>query len=200
MTSDSQVRANRANADHSTGPKSKSGKSAAARNSRGHGLSIPISCDPRLAADVENAALEIAGVDATPLRRRRARPIAEAQIDLLRIRQARHSLMESVFDGTAPKYMTKAASMRYVRLMIRIDKHVEDGFLVSPQLRDLLDLAGKPERFTLFTPDMARSLAAIDRYERRAISRRKRAIREFDTASLVEAESADRAKASAKVD
>ncbi len=102
MTSASQLRANRANARRSTGPKSKAGKSTAAGNSRRHDLSIPVTCDPERAAEIEAIAIEIAGVNATPLHLKRAHLIAEAQIDLLRIRQARHNLMAPVFDGTVP--------------------------------------------------------------------------------------------------
>jgi hypothetical protein len=56
-------------------------------------LSLSIIADPTLSAEAENLALEIAGKDANPEILEPARRIAEAQIDLLRIRQARHDLI-----------------------------------------------------------------------------------------------------------
>ena len=56
-----RVRANRANARRSTGPKTLGGKSAASRNALRHGLAIPVTVDPSLADEVERLARMIAG-------------------------------------------------------------------------------------------------------------------------------------------
>jgi hypothetical protein len=66
MTSARKIRANRANAKASTGPRTTHGKSRAAQNARRHGLSLSIIADPTLSAEAENLALEIAGEDANP--------------------------------------------------------------------------------------------------------------------------------------
>ena len=92
MTSARKIRANRANAKASTGPRTTRGKSKAAQNARRHGLSLSINADPACAAQVKNFAREIAGKRASPEIFEPAHCFAEAEIDLIRIRQARREL------------------------------------------------------------------------------------------------------------
>jgi hypothetical protein len=61
MISARKLRANRANSRRSTGPRTVAGRATAARNSRRHGLAIPIPSDPALSAQVEAMAQMIAG-------------------------------------------------------------------------------------------------------------------------------------------
>ena len=93
MTSDLKSQANRANSGASTGPRTPQGRARAARNALRHGLSLPVCSDPVLSDHVEALAREIAGGDTNPEIQHSARLIAEAQIDLLQIRQARHQLL-----------------------------------------------------------------------------------------------------------
>jgi hypothetical protein len=93
LTSDRKIKANRANARASTGPQTAQGRARAARNALRHGLSLPVSCDPALSEEVEALAREIAGTDANAETQELARRIAEAQIDLRRIRHMRHQLL-----------------------------------------------------------------------------------------------------------
>jgi hypothetical protein len=139
MISSRKLRTNRSNARASTGPRTPTGKACAACNARKHGLSVPIMTDPSLAAEVNILAQQIAGDGANDQLQQLAARIAEAQIDLSRIRRARHALLSHA----------------------RLD---------SGDKR----LAGRA--------DCIARLAAMDRYERRALSRRKFAIRAFDAA------------------
>ena len=146
MRSSARVRANRRNARRSTGPRTQEGKSRVAKNALRHGLAIPVTIDPALAGAAERLARVIAGKDVGPIRLEGARRIAEAQIDLLRVRRARVLLL------------TRARGWAKKR---------------SPQLDG-------EESQAVGLGAIAAGLAALDRYERRALSRRKFAIREFD--------------------
>ena len=91
MTSDRKIRANRANARASTGPKTAQGRARSARNALRHALSLSVYSDPLVSEQVQTLAREIAGPDASAEIQDLARQIAEAQIDLRRVRYARIS-------------------------------------------------------------------------------------------------------------
>jgi len=93
LTSDRRIKANRANARASTGPKTAQGRARAVRNALRHGLSLPIYSDPALSEEVDTLAREIAGIDPNAEVQEHARRVAEAQIDLHRVRNARHQLL-----------------------------------------------------------------------------------------------------------
>ena len=93
MTSDRKIKANRANARASTGPKTAVGRARSARNALRHALSLPICSNPALSEEVETLAREIAGTGADAETQERARQVAEAQIDLRRVRYARHQFL-----------------------------------------------------------------------------------------------------------
>ena len=99
MTSDRKIKANRANARASTGPKTAQGRARTARNALRHGLSLPVRSDPALSEEVEALAREIAGPDANAKIQELARRVAEAQIDLRRVRYARHQLLSSALSN-----------------------------------------------------------------------------------------------------
>ena len=93
MTSDHKITANRANAQASTGPKTADGRARAARNALRHALSLPVCSNPALSEEVETLAREIAGANANAETQALARQVAEAHIDLRRVRYARHKLL-----------------------------------------------------------------------------------------------------------
>ena len=93
MTSDRKIKANRVNAQISTGPKTYHGRARSAKNAFRHGLSLPIQSDQALCEEVQALARQIAGRHASAHIEILARRVAEAQIDLRRVRYARHQLL-----------------------------------------------------------------------------------------------------------
>src|SRR5262249_46385423 len=120
MISAGRTKANRANARASTGPKTAQGRAHSARNARRHGLSLPVLSNPALSEEVEPLARDIAGAAATPEILELARRIAESQIDLRRVRSARHELLSGALCD--PDYGSPAAERKNAKLAIEVDK------------------------------------------------------------------------------
>jgi hypothetical protein len=180
MSSDRQVRANRASARKSTGPKTGGGKACAAKNAVRHGLSIPASLDPSRQADVERLARLVAGPDANPSRLDAARRFAEAHIDLLRVRNARQMLL------CDEKARVKPPTTRQLIYALKQDEHIRAGGEMDERTRKvaqaIFGVNERGEHLTLVEgfDALTSQLMRLDRYERRALSRRKFVIREFD--------------------
>jgi hypothetical protein len=186
LTSDRQWRANRANAKASRGPKTKAGKARSARNAVRHGLSIPVCKEPSLSIQAEQIALKLAGPDPDESLLDRARAVGEAQVDLNRVRARRGALVAQLLAD--PEYQPLSAyrnQLRKMRTIDRIQRILGKSFDLDDidGLIDLKPLEGDA-KFATVVEDRVRELAALDRYERRAISKRKFAIRAFDSACM----------------
>lgn len=150
MASARKTAANRANAQASSGPKTVQGKARVARNALRHGLSTLIATDPALSREADALAREIAGDTENPRILSTARAVAEAQIEIARIRRARYQLLSAYIEQAQPEAPTAPRS------------------------------SNSADRVTAALQTLAVSLMKIDRYERRSFSRRKFAIRKLE--------------------
>jgi hypothetical protein len=180
MPNSQQIKANRANARLSTGPKSQGGKSRAARNARRHGLSISAWSEPGLSTEVDALAHELAGPAATPELLCRARDAAAAHLDVNHVCRARHRLIMRELADPAPHPKTARAEKQYVEDLICLDEQLSQGLYIPWRLRSLLRRPNEAEKFALVISNLARQLTLLERYERRALSRRRKAFRSFD--------------------
>jgi hypothetical protein len=180
VTSARKITANRANARASTGPQTTRGRARAARNALRHGLSLPVGSIPAMSEEVETLAREIAGPGANAETQELARCVAEAQIDLRRVRHARHQFLSDTLSWEYYSYTKMRMKVKILRALLRpnppdISTEALEFATSNPSLEG-------PDKLATILLEQAKELLAMDRYERRALSRRKFAVRAFDEA------------------
>jgi hypothetical protein len=185
------------------GPLTASGKARASQNARRHGLSLSVLRDRIATLEIEDLTRKICrsqpgahadkdgtkGIDTAVDCEfaRIARRIAEAQVDLLRVRRARHDLISRAFAD--PHFRPGKGLHAWIRLLAKAGALLKQGLALPQDMREAIEV--KPqgaEKLALILSDASAELARMDRYERRALWRRKYAIREFDAARAAAAE------------
>jgi hypothetical protein len=124
MTSPRIAAANHRNARLSTGPRTATGKQSAARNALRHGFRVPVLANPLLAEEVTELAEQLvkdprlARGSTDPELRELAVCVAEAQVDIQRVRHARYALLARPAIG-ARELKQLCTLRRYEKLAVR---------------------------------------------------------------------------------
>jgi hypothetical protein len=148
MTSERKIVANRRNSRRSSGPRTVAGKLTVGRNALRHGLAAAAHRDSGIAAEVDRLATAIGGENADASQREQALIIAESELTLLRVRAVRTMIFEQLLAATG------AADTQ------------------EPSER-LLEC----RRASVIGDSHLEQLRRLERYERRAFSKRQLAIR-----------------------
>ena len=141
MTSEAKIAANRRNAQKSTGPRTVLGKARSRGNALRHGLSISVRSDPTASKDIAALAEAFLPPDPDETAQRIAALAAEAQLEIVRVRQMRIESLSIDRRGTLKGDTDDTTAVAFARA--------------------------------------APLLSSFDRYESRALSKRKRALRKL---------------------
>ncbi len=117
MATEKQIAANRANAKRSTDPKTVAGKSKSSRNAFRHGLSLPFRLDMATSEKADAIARLLTRDPDDEEQLTAATEVAQAQLELLRIRAVRAKVMAEVdlTSGNLEHLRRLAALDRYER-------------------------------------------------------------------------------------
>jgi hypothetical protein len=174
VASERQIAANRRNARKSTGPRSGAGMKRAGRNAYRHGLTLGITSTAALAKLLDKLACKIAGDTKDPILLERARAVAQAQLDLARVRQAKVALIEraSAFGALDPPRILSSVT-RIIRFLHALDP----SRVILPKPFDAsATMPQESERSAEAIRRVLPELRRLERYERRAAARRDRAV------------------------
>jgi hypothetical protein len=200
MISHARAEASRSNGRKSRGPRTAAGKSCASRNALRHGLAA-LTYKPALFPEIERIAKAICNGDTNPLLFEQALVIAENEMVLRCVCVERIAVIERLRDITARPLTERDNSLMRAKARFRQAKH-RYRWLVQAKAKNVATNNGrgrnslqeqesvvaqrerkqKPiktrdefDAMRLAMPDLDR----LERYERRAWSRRKRAVCEF---------------------
>ena len=143
---------------------------------------MPIAALPELETRVAALALRIAGENPSTSGADLARRVAEAQVDLQRVRAAKLLFSNGSIKIAARPTVTR--TMAIIRLMSKaLDGDVSAYAQIEGQQNPIYSSPEKgtdAEAVLARIADPTRELAKLDSYERRALSRRKFATRDLD--------------------
>jgi hypothetical protein len=163
MTSTKKITANRANARKSTGPRTLRGKASASRNALRHGLATIQLPELEVSSRIKRIAKKIVGDNAGPAQYEQAVIIAESEIMLLNVRAASVAIVK-LHGSAGPTAIDPVNSI--VAELGGGAKVVSEKGMPNHSFDDLdATRRALPE------------LMKLERYERRAMARRRRAIR-----------------------
>ena len=128
--------------------------------------------------EVEALAREIAGTGANAEIQELARRVAEAHIDLRRVRYARHQFLSDTLSN--PYYDSRENMRKKVAVICSLLRPNAPDVSLAAVEKYVTSTPEGPQKFAIILSQEAKRLLAMDRYERRALFRRKIAIQAFD--------------------
>jgi hypothetical protein len=201
MISERKIAASQSNGRKSRGPRTAAGKSSASRNALRHGLAAFTRHNPALFPEIERMAKAICNGDTNPLLFEQGLVIAENEIMLRCVRVERVAVIERLRDVTAKPLSKRDNSLARAKARFREAKLKYKGLVQAKAknaaINNVPERNSPPEQQSGAAQPMARQkpiksrdefdamrlampdLDRLARYERRAWSRRKRAIRDF---------------------
>jgi hypothetical protein len=184
MASEQQIAANRRNARKSTGPHSGAGKKRASRNAYRHGLRSSITSTAASVKQLDKLVRKIVGDTEDAMVLERSRAVAQAELDLARVRQAKVALIEraSAFGALDPPRVLSSVTTRTIRFLHALDP--SRVILPKPFDASATMPSQESERSAEAIRRVLPELRRLDRYERRAAARRDRAVVAFGLNNL----------------
>lgn len=177
MTSAMKTDANRRNAKRSGGPKTIGGKKRAAQNAWRHGLSVSPLSSYEDAAWIEERVNTTCGDNPDVEARSLARDIFLAQSTLLRVRRARSQLISRLLN--APDFLSKK-QQKIASIVASVEAQI-GPVKIPAVLAPLLERHAPQDRYGIILKDFAAQLETIERYENRALSKRRKSIGKYFT-------------------
>jgi hypothetical protein len=138
MASERQIAANRRNARKSTGPRSGAGKNRSSRNAYRHGLTLSIASSAAVTKQLDKLIRKIAGDTKDPILLERARALAQAELDLARVRRAKVALIDICVrrarsTGAHLVFFVQCTSI--AKLVGNIRQHATQNLIAAPSLK-----------------------------------------------------------------
>jgi hypothetical protein len=176
MASERQIAANRRNARKSTGPRSGAGRKRVGRNAYRHGLSSSITSNAAVAKQLEKLARRIAGNTEDANIIERARTIAQAELDLARVRRAKVATIARVLAfGSLDPPQASSSTSQAIRLLNSIER--TRGAIIPEPVDSATTLPTlDPDRTAEAVRRALPELIKLDRYERRFCVARDHAV------------------------
>jgi hypothetical protein len=189
-----QIIANRENAMKSCGPTSKDGKARSSLNARRHGLSVRVDTHEDYIAERKARAHKISGGADNEVDFIVAQEIASAQIDLERIKKVRDELLTNHYGSLKqPSRGIKKGKRREVKKILEKIEIIEKRDRPIKNQEELLSKLTSQYSRMIEEPIetgnienlsfLATELLKIERYEQRALSRLRTAIRKHEEIS-----------------